>query len=58
MIRAAALALLALGGCALPADPCPLPPERHPDAWTSIYGHSTGGDQHVVLLGYICGRQS
>lgn len=38
-----------LTSCALPADPCPVPPERHPEAWTEIRDTRSG-----LLLGYTC----
>lgn len=47
LVGAAALALwIASAGCALfptQVDPCPLPPEQHPEAWSA------------VPMGYVCG---
>lgn len=49
LVGAAVLALwIASAGCALfptAIDPCPLPPERHPEAWTPIG------------MGYVCGGE-
>lgn len=53
--RAWLVVLALVAGCAMPSDPCPMPPEQHPEAWTArpVY------DQNGALFGtaYICTSQ-
>lgn len=46
--------VLLVCGChyATAPDPCPMPPEQHPEAWTPIKDTTTG-----QIVGYVCGRQ-
>jgi hypothetical protein len=52
--RVLLVALLAASvvSCAVPTDPCPLPPEQHPEAWTARPVLTPAGD--LVAWTYIC----
>lgn len=50
------LVMLPLAGCSVlfptDVDPCPLPPEQHPEAWQQIpILDATGA---VVMYSYVC----
>lgn len=58
-VMAVALLALAVGGCDVlfptAVDPCPLPPEKHPEAWTEIPMYDAGGS--IIAYTYVCASQ-
>lgn len=48
-----AVSLVLLSGCLFPTavDPCPTPPEQHPEAWQPIT------TREGIVLGYACMSQ-
>lgn len=54
--RVVFLLLLPLGGCKVlfptDVDPCPLPPEQHPEAWKVTPMTDAAGN--VIMYSYVC----
>lgn len=52
----ALLLIVALVGCDIlfptSVDPCPTPPEQHPEAWTAVPVKTPAGD--IVAWTYVC----
>jgi len=50
--------LILLTGCLFPSDvdPCPMPPEQHPEAWQRIDVKTADG--WLVGYAYVCGGQT
>jgi hypothetical protein len=50
-------AVVLVAGCrfATAPDPCPTPPEQHPESWTAVPVKDATGT--VIGTTYLCGRQ-